>query len=51
MLTEASVDWEGLGDALAKETDDLLGGESSVLILDESAIANKGESSAGVARQ
>lgn len=51
MLTEASVDWNGLGDALAKETDALLGGASSVLILDESAIAKKGDSSAGVARQ
>ena len=51
MLTEASVDWAGLGDALARETDDLLGGVSSVLILDESAIAKKGGASAGVARQ
>lgn len=51
MLTEATVNWRGLGDALAVESDALLGGEQSVLLLDESAFAKKGESSAGVARQ
>lgn len=51
MLTDGCVDWQGLGEQLARETDSLLGGESSVLLFDESAFAKKGESSAGVARQ
>jgi SRSO17 transposase len=51
LRTEAAVDWKGLGDALALETDALLGGVSSVLLLDESAFAKKGERSAGVERQ
>lgn len=51
LLTEAAVDWQGFGDQLAQETDGLLGGSDSVLLLDESAFAKKGRHSAGVARQ
>ena len=51
LLTEAAVDWEGLSLELARQADALLGGESSALILDESAFAKKGTASAGVARQ
>lgn len=51
MLTQASVDWDGLVKAVAADTDALLGGQDAVLIIDESAFAKKGEASAGVARQ
>jgi len=51
LLTEGAVDWEGFCHQIAQETDALLGGAESVLILDESAFAKKGEASAGVARQ
>lgn len=51
MLTEGSVDWEGLGRQIALEANDLLGGRDAVLIFDESGFAKKGEASAGVARQ
>ena len=51
LLTEAAVDWESLGAELARQADALLGGETSALILDESAFAKKGTASVGVARQ
>jgi len=51
MLTEGCVDWQGLGQQIALEANDLLGGKDSVLIFDESGFAKKGEASAGVARQ
>lgn len=51
LLTGADVDWEGFGDLIARDTDALLGGADSVLLLDESAFAKKGAASAGVARQ
>lgn len=51
MLTDAGVDWEGVGTQIAQETDALLGGADSVLLLDESAMAKKGRCSAGVERQ
>jgi SRSO17 transposase len=51
MLTEGGVDWEGLGVQLARDTDALLGGADSVLLIDESGFAKKGKASAGVARQ
>lgn len=51
MLTEGAVDWKGLGGLIAKDTDSLLGGTDSVLVIDESAFAKKGDCSAGVARQ
>ena len=51
MLTEGSVDWQGFGQQIAQEANELLGGSDSVLIFDESAFDKKGESSAGVARQ
>lgn len=51
LLTQASVDWQGLGDAVATETDALLGGDDSLLLIDESAFCKKGEASAGVSRQ
>lgn len=51
MLTEGSVDWQGFGQQIALEANDLLGGKDSVLIFGESGFAKKGEASAGVARQ
>lgn len=51
MLTSQCVDWSGLTRAVANEVDELLGGEQSVLLIDESAMAKKGKASAGVARQ
>lgn len=51
MLTEGCADWGGLGCQVAQEADALLGGDDAVLLFDESAIAKKGEASAGVARQ
>lgn len=51
MLTEGSVDWQGFGQQIAQEANDLLGGKDSVLIFDESGFAKKGEASAGVSRQ
>ncbi|TAN47722.1 MAG: hypothetical protein EPN21_16630, partial [Methylococcaceae bacterium] len=45
MLTAACVDWQGFGRQLACETDALLGGDTSVLLFDESAFAKKGASS------
>lgn len=50
-LTEGVAKRTGFAKQLARETDALLGGPESVLIVDESAFANKGEASAGVARQ
>lgn len=51
MLTEGCVDWEGFGQQIAQEANELLGGVDAVLIFDESGFAKKGGSSAGVARQ
>lgn len=51
MLTEGAVDWDGFCDQIAQETDAVLGSAQSVLLIDESAFAKKGEASAGVARQ
>ena len=51
MLTSDAIDWNGFGEQIAIETDALLGGSAAVLIIDESAFAKKGESSAGVSRQ
>lgn len=51
MLTEGAVDWKGFSDQIARETDSQLGGTDSVLVIDESGFAKKGNSSAGVARQ
>lgn len=51
MLTSSAIDWRGLGEQIAHETNMLLGGADSILILDESAFEKKGQSSAGVARQ
>ncbi|MCP5245120.1 MAG: IS701 family transposase [Burkholderiales bacterium] len=51
MLTSRAIDWNGFGEQIASETDALLGGSAAVLIIDESAFAKKGESSAGVSRQ
>lgn len=51
MLTEGAVDWGGFGDQLAQDANALLGGAQSVLLIDESGFAKKGERSAGVARQ
>lgn len=51
MLTEGAIDWDGFCDQIAQDTDALLGGAESVLVIDESAFAKKGEASAGVARQ
>jgi SRSO17 transposase len=51
MLTEGCVDWQGFGQQIALEANDLLGGKEAVLIFDESGFAKKGVASAGVARQ
>jgi len=51
LLTEGCVDWGGFSAAIARETDTLLGGPASVLLIDESGFSKKGEASAGVARQ
>jgi SRSO17 transposase len=51
MLTEGAIDWDGFGDQLAQEANALLGSAQSVLLIDESGFAKKGERSAGVARQ
>ncbi len=51
MLTAGSVDWQGFGQQIAREANELLGGKDAVLIVDESGFAKKGEASAGVARQ
>jgi SRSO17 transposase len=51
MLAGGAVDWDGFGDQLAQEANVLLGGAQSVLLIDESGFAKKGERSAGVARQ
>ena len=51
MLTEGCVDWQGFGQQIALEANDLLGSQEAVLIFDESGFAKKGEASAGVARQ
>ena len=51
MLTSSAIDWNGLGEQIARETDALLGGLEAILIIDESGFAKKGEASAGVARQ
>lgn len=50
MLTEGAIDWDGFCDQIAPETDAVLGSSQSVLVIDESAFAKKGASSAGVAR-
>jgi SRSO17 transposase len=51
MLTEGCADWQGFGQQIALEANELLGSQDSVLIFDESGFAKKGEASAGVARQ
>ena len=51
LLTEGCVDWAGFSDAIARDTDALLGGPASVLLIDESGFSKKGVASAGVARQ
>ena len=51
MLSEGAIDWDGFCDQIAQETDAVLGSSQSVLVIDESAFAKKGASSAGVARQ
>ena len=51
MLSDGAIDWDGFGDQLAREANALLGGTQSVLLIDESGFAKKGERSAGVSRQ
>ncbi len=51
MLTEGSVDWDGLGRQIALEANELLDSSDAVLIFAESGFAKKGAASAGVARQ
>ncbi len=46
-----ALDWDGFGEQFAQEANALLGGAQSVLLIDESGFAKKGEQSAGVARQ
>ena len=51
LLTEGSIDWQGFGQQITREANELLDGKNSVLIFDESGFAKKGKSSAGVSRQ
>ena len=51
LLSAGAVDWDGFGDQLAQEANMLLGSAPSVLLIDASGFAKKGEGSAGVARQ
>ena len=51
MLTSSAINWNGFGKQITHETNALLGGADSILIIDESAFEKKGQSSAGVARQ
>jgi len=57
LLTESCADWQGFGQQIAQEANELLGGKDAVLIFDESGFtlkgtsAKKGAASAGVARQ
>ncbi len=51
MLTTDCVDWSGLTRQIAIEADELLGGDDALAIINESAMAKKGDASAGVARQ
>ena len=51
MLTEAQWDSQAVMDQVAQEVNQLLGGDKSCLLLDESGVEKKGENSVGVARQ
>jgi SRSO17 transposase len=51
MLTEAQWDSRKVCDQVAQEANQLLGGDGSCLLLDESGFAKKGRHSVGVARQ
>lgn len=51
MLTSGAIDWNEFGEQIARETDALLGGSETILIIDQSAFAKKGQSSAAVSRQ
>ena len=51
MLTDAQWDSQAVMDQVAQEVNQLLGGDGSCLLLDESGFQKKGEHSVGVARQ
>jgi SRSO17 transposase len=51
MLTDAQWDSQAVMDQVAQEVNQLLGGDGSCLLLDESGFEKKGEHSVGVARQ
>lgn len=51
MLTEAQWDSQAVMDQVAQEANQLLGGDESCLLLDESGFEKKGEHSVGVSRQ
>jgi SRSO17 transposase len=51
MLTDAQWDSQAVMDQVAQEVNQLLGGDESCLLLDESGFEKKGEHSVGVARQ
>jgi len=51
MLTEGCADWQGFGQQITLEANTLLGNIEALLIFDVSGFAEKGEASAGVARQ
>ena len=51
MLTDAQWDSKAVMDQVAQEVNQLLGGDESCLLLDESGFERKGEHSVGVARQ
>jgi SRSO17 transposase len=51
MLTEAQWDSQAVMNQVAQEVNQLLGGDKSCLLLDESGVEKKGKHSVGVARQ
>ena len=50
-ISDSPWDDEGLRTQLAQEVNELIGGENSALIIDESCFEKKGDKSVGVARQ
>jgi SRSO17 transposase len=51
MLSDSKWDFDGLVSETSRQVNTLIGGMKAALIIDESAVAKKGEASAGVARQ
>jgi len=51
MLSDSKWDFDGLVSETSRQVNTLIGGMKAALLIDESAVAKKGEASAGVARQ